>query len=272
MGLAMMNKFQLKDRYTFDDLKEIMALLRSENGCPWDQEQDHHSVRNNFLEEVYEVLDAIDRDSSVDLCEELGDTLLQVVFHSQMSAEAGEFTIDDVCDGICKKLIHRHPHVFGDTVAKDADEVLNNWDAIKKEEKKQTTYSDTLNSVPKAFPALLRAQKVQKRAAKAGFDWPDITEPLLKVSEELAELEDAIEEGCSCQIREEFGDLLFSMVNVSRFLKLDAEEVLAAATDKFIRRFEAVEKMAVSQKIDMPHADAETLDNLWEAAKENEGI
>ncbi|MGN0557650.1 MAG: nucleoside triphosphate pyrophosphohydrolase [Acutalibacteraceae bacterium] len=262
-----MAEFEYKSKYNVDDLVKIMELLRSENGCPWDREQTHDSIRNNFLEEAYEVADAIDSDDKRALCEELGDVLLQVVFHSQMEKEAGGFDLGDVADGICKKLILRHPHIFGDTVADSAEKVLNNWDRIKMEEKGQKTFTDTLTAVPKAFPALLRAEKVQKRAAKANFDWPDIYEPLLKLGEELAELEEAIEDGCPSHIFEEYGDLLFSAVNVSRFLKIDSEQALNSATDKFIDRFKAVEQVCIERGIDIKSAELAELDKIWDEIK-----
>ncbi len=260
--------FTFKSEYNIDDLLQIMALLRSENGCPWDKQQTHASIRNNFIEEVYEVADAIDREDNAALREELGDVLLQVVFHAQIEKEKQSFDFNSVADGICKKLILRHPHIFGDTVAKTTEKVLDNWDKIKMQEKGQETYTDTLKSVPKAFPGLLRAAKVQKRAAKANFDWEDVYEPLLKVGEELSELEDAMENGCPCQVYEEFGDLLFAAVNVSRFLKIDAEQALQSATDKFIRRFEKVESLVKDRGIDMKEASLEELDALWDEVKQ----
>ena len=229
----MYNDYRLDGSYSIVDLLRIIEILRGDNGCPWDREQDHHSIRNNFLEETYEVLDAIDRDDVENLREELGDVLLQVVFHSRMEEEAGRFGFKDVCDRICKKLILRHPHVFGDVRAETSAEVLNNWDEIKKKEKGQDTFTDTLNSVPRAFPALMRAAKVQKRAAKAGFDWADCAGAMDKLEEEMAELEAARTGGSAEETLEEMGDLLFSMVNVSRFLHCDPEEALTKATDKF---------------------------------------
>ena len=261
------NEFTFKENYNIYDLVLIMAMLRSENGCPWDKEQDHKSIRNNFLEEVYEVVDAIDCDDKAALCEELGDVLLQVVFHSQMEREAGSFDFDDVADGICKKLILRHPHIFSDVSADTTEQVLDNWEKIKMVEKNQLSYTDTLKSVPNAFPALMRAATVQKRAAKAGFDWPDVYEPLLKLSEELAELSEAVTEENSEQIKEEFGDLLFSMVNVSRFLNVDAEQALGDATNKFISRFSKVEEIAKKRGIDMKSASLEQLDAIWDEVK-----
>lgn len=266
----MIKDFDFKDNYKFEDLVRIMEILRSDEGCPWDREQNHDSIRNNFLEEVYEVVDAIDRDNKTDLKEELGDCLLQVVFHSQIAKENGDFDLNSVADGICKKLILRHPHIFGEVKADTSEKVLDNWDKIKMVEKGQESYTDTLKSVPKAFPALMRAAKVQKRAAKANFDWDDVYEPLFKVGEELDELEEAVERGCPFSINEEYGDLLFAMVNVSRFLKIDSEQALAAATDKFIGRFEKLEKKAIERGIDMKNSDLDTLDDLWEEVKSEE--
>jgi len=266
----MIKDFDFKQNYNIDDLLKIMEILRSEEGCPWDREQTHDSIRNNFLEEAYEVADAIDRNSKVDLKEELGDCLLQVAFHSQIAKENGDFDINGVADGVCKKLILRHPHVFGEVQADTAEKVLDNWDKIKMVEKGQESYTDTLKSVPKVFPALLRAAKVQKRAAKANFDWEDVYEPLMKVGEELSELEEAVEDGCPLRISEEFGDLLFAAVNVSRFLKIDAEQALASATDKFINRFEMVEQKAKKKGIDMKNASLEELDCIWDEVKSEE--
>lgn len=266
----MIKDFEIKQNYNIDDLIKIMEILRSEDGCPWDKEQTHDSIRNNFLEEAYEVADAIDRDNKVDLKEELGDCLLQVAFHSQIAKENGDFDFDSVADGVCKKLILRHPHVFGDVKADTAEKVLDNWDKIKMVEKGQESYTDTLKSVPKAFPALLRAAKVQKRAKKANFDWEDVYEPLMKVGEELSELEEAVEDGCPFRISEEFGDMLFAAVNVSRFLNVDAEQALASATDKFIARFEKVENKAKEKGIDMKNASLEELDAIWDEVKSEE--
>jgi tetrapyrrole methylase family protein/MazG family protein len=262
-----MNGFSEKEKYTIDDLVEIMRILRSDGGCPWDREQTHESIRPNVLEEAYEVADAIDSGDKDALCEELGDLLLQVVFHSRMEQEAGGFDFDDVADGICKKLIHRHPHIFADVKVGSAEEVLKNWDGIKKEEKGQQTFTDTLRSVPRAFPALMRAQKVQKRASRAGFDWRDVDGVLPKIAEEAGELAEACKRGDADEIESELGDLLFSVVNLSRFLKVDSEQALAASTDKFIARFEQVEKMAAQRGIDMQSAGLSQLDQLWDEAK-----
>ncbi len=264
----MLSKTDFKrDNYSVEDLRDIVKILREPGGCPWDAEQTHKSIRNGLLEEAYEVVDAIDNDDGVALCEELGDLLLQVVFCSQISAEDKSFNLDNVADGICKKLILRHPHVFGDVVAETSDKVLENWDAIKRDEKSQNTYYDTLESVPKAFPALMRAAKVQKRASKAGFDWDNINDAFSKISEETAELQEAIETGDIQNINEEFGDLLFAVVNVSRFLNLDAEQSLALATDKFMARFYEVEKAVIKSGRDMKELSISELDQIWESVK-----
>lgn len=256
-----------KEKYDVGDLLDIMKILRDPDGCPWDREQTHRSIRRDLLEEAYEVADAIDCDDKEALCEELGDLLLQVAFHAQISRDNGEFTFDEVADGICKKLILRHPHVFGNVEAETTEQVLDNWDAIKKEEKHQESYTDTLTSVPRAFPALMRAAKVQKRAAKAGFDWDDLTGAAAKLPEELEEFSAALKSGSAEDIEEEFGDLLFSAVNVSRFLKIDPENALAKATDKFIGRFEKVEKICVDRGKDMKTMSLQELDGIWEEVK-----
>lgn len=258
-----------KEKYSIEDLLQIMKILRSPGGCPWDIEQTHQSIRKDLLEEAYETADAIDLDDKDAMCEELGDLLLQVVFHSDIAQKNGEFTFDDVVDGISKKLILRHPHVFGNVEADTAEKVLENWDAIKRDEKHQESYTDTLTSVPRAFPALMRAAKVQKRAAKAGFDWDDVSGALDKLSEEIEELKTAVNSGNQIDINEEFGDLLFSMVNVSRFQKIDAESSLASATDKFIDRFERVEQICKKKGKDMKEMSLFELDAIWNSVKHN---
>ncbi len=256
-----------KDKYSVEDLRDIVRILREPGGCPWDAEQSHKSIRRDLLEEAYEVADAIDTDDNVALCEELGDLLLQVVFHSQIATEEKAFTLDEVADGVCKKLILRHPHVFGDVVVENSDEVLNNWDAIKREEKSQETFTDTLESVPRAFPALMRAAKVQKRASKAGFDWDNADDAFKKLPEELEEFKEAIKSGDKAQMDEEFGDLLFAAVNVSRFYKIDAESSLASATDKFMNRFKSVEQEVLKSGHSMTDLSLEELDAIWEKVK-----
>ena len=258
--------FQYKDSYGVKDLEEIVRILRAPGGCPWDAEQTHQSIRRNFLEEAYEAVEAIDEGSPEHLEEELGDVLLQVVMHTRMEQEAGRFDLDGVADGICKKLIYRHPHVFGDVAVSGTGEVLSNWEALKRKEKGQATNTDALEAVARALPALWRAEKVQKKARKAGFDWPDVSGALDKLSEELEELKTAAAEGTN--VEEELGDLLFSAVNAARFLKVDPEDALNGATDKFIGRFRKVEAQAAAQGKAMEDMGLEELDALWERAKE----
>lgn len=261
-----MDGFEFKEHYTIEDLIHIVKILRSENGCPWDKEQTHESLRRDFIEEVYEAVEAIDCQDPDMLREELGDVLLQVVFHADLEADAGSFDFDDVADEICKKLIFRHPHVFGELKLSTADEVLENWDRIKKESKSQT-YTDTLNAVPKVFPALMRAQKVGKRAGCAGMDFENAEAALASLESELAELKQAILSGSSKETAEELGDLLFSSVNVARKCGLDAEETLTLATEKFIRRFTAVEAELRQNGIDMKSLSIEELDSYWNRLK-----
>ena len=256
-----------KEKYTFDDFKKIIEILRSPEGCPWDREQTHNTIRNEFIEETYEAVDAIDRGDKTDLCEELGDVLLQIMLHSQIADENGDFNVEDVIDGVAKKMVLRHPHVFGDVSVENSAQVLENWDKIKKTEKHQTSYTDTLKSVPMSYPALMRAQKIQKRAGKVGFDFESIEAPLQKLNEEHAELLEAIATGDKEKITEEYGDLLFTMVNISRFLKIDSEEALQKASDKFIRRFEAVEDAADKKGKDMKEMSLKELDALWDDVK-----
>ena len=258
--------FQYKDSYGVKDLEEIVRILRAPGGCPWDAEQTHQSIRRNFLEEAYEAVEAIDEGSPEHLEEELGDVLLQVVMHARMEQEAGRFDLDGVADGICKKLIYHHPHVFGDVAVSGTGEVLSNWEALKRKEKGQATNTDALEAVARALPALWRAEKVQKKARKAGFDWPDVSGALDKLSEELEELKTAAAEGTN--VAEELGDLLFSAVNAARFLKVDPEDALNGATDKFIGRFRKVEAQAAAQGKAMEDMGLEELDALWERAKE----
>ena len=262
--------FQSKDKYGLTDLVDIMILLRSKDGCPWDREQTHSSIRKNLIEEAYEVADAIDLNDKDLLCEELGDLLLQVVFHSRISEEAGGFNLNDVADGICKKLIIRHPHIFADVIANNSQEVLDNWDEIKKREKGQTTATETLYSVPKVLPALMRSQKVQKRAAKAGFDYENVEMAIEDLESEIAELKEAIASKDKARYTEELGDLVFSAVNVSRLIKVDAEEALTESCNKFIGRFEKVEGLAVKEGIEMQGASINVLNKLWDEAKASE--
>lgn len=257
--------FEYKESYGVKDLAEIVKILRAPGGCPWDAEQTHESIRRNFLEEAYEAVEAIDEQSPAHLQEELGDVLLQVVFHARMEEERGSFDLDAVADGVCKKLIFRHPHVFGDVTVSGTGEVLSNWEDLKRVEKSQTTHTDALESVARSLPALWRAEKVQKKAKKAGFDWPDVSGAVDKLSEELGELQAAIRENGN--VEEELGDLLFSAVNAARFVHVDPEEALTKATDKFISRFARVEALAQKGDKPMEEMTLAELDKLWEEAK-----
>lgn len=258
--------FERKTAYQADDLVEILRLLRAPGGCPWDREQTHESIRRNFLEEAYEAVEAIDQKDPEHLREELGDVLMQVAFHAVMEEEAGRFDWNDVADQVCKKLIFRHPHVFGETTVSGTGEVLTNWEALKRQEKGQQSTTDALEAVARSLPALWRAEKVQKKASKAGFDWPDVSGALDKLSEEVAELRQAMVEGTNPE--EELGDVLFSAVNVARFLKADPEVILQQASDKFISRFAKVEQAAQRQNRAMEDMELAELDKLWEMAKE----
>lgn len=259
--------FIQKDCYNIEDLINIIRLLREPGGCPWDAKQTHESIKKNLIEETYEVIEAINKDDKALLCEELGDLLMQVVFHAQMESEAGVFGFDEVADGVCKKLVERHPHVFGEVTVNGVDDVLTNWDAIKKKTKGQKTTAESMFSVPRELPALMRASKLQKKAADIGFDWPDVSGALDKLEEEIAELREAIANNDKANINEEFGDFLFSAVNVSRFIKVDAEESLTAASDKFLARFTQVEELANERNIDMKASSLEQLDALWDEVK-----
>lgn len=262
-----MISYPQKEHYTLEDLRAVVRILRHEGGCPWDQVQTHQSLRRDFLEETYEAIEAIDRENPALLCEELGDVLLQVVFHADIEQDAGRFTLDDVADGITKKMIARHPHVFGEATARDMGELLSNWETLKRQEKGQATVTDAMEAVARTLPALWRAEKVQKKAAGCGFDWADASEAIWKLPEEAEEVREALEnnEG-EDRVAEELGDLMLASVTLSRFLGRDPEEVLNAATDKFIQRFAAVERLAAGQ--DFHDISTEELVKLWKKAKE----
>ena len=263
-----MINFTSKPRYMLDDLIRLVHALRAPGGCPWDAAQTHLSIRRNFLEEAYEACEALDCDDEAMLREELGDVLLQVVFHAQMEKEKGVFDMDDVADGICKKLIFRHPHIFGDVTVGSTDEILSNWDDLKRKEKKQETDTSTLESVSKSLPSLIRAQKLQKKAAKVGFDWPDVSGALDKVEEELAEVRAAI--GGDGDVEEEIGDLIFAVTNVSRFVKVDSERAAEKTCNKFVRRFADMEQQAKAQGKQLSELTLEEMDALWDEAKKKE--
>lgn len=263
-------EFKEKENYNFNDLVEIVKILRSPNGCPWDREQTHKSIRSNFIEETYEAIEAIDTDDAELLKEELGDVLLQVALHSEIESEKQSFDINDVCDGVCKKLIVRHPHVFGTVQADTTDQVLKNWDAIKMQTKSQKSQTQAMQSVSKALPSLMRSAKIQQKAAKVGFDWDNVFGALEKLFEECNELKAAILSNDEENQREELGDVLFSAVNVARFLNIDSEHALYDACDKFTNRFSKVEALANERDIDMKTASLSQLDSLWEEVKINQ--
>lgn len=254
-----------KKSFDTNDLIEIVRILRSPGGCRWDGEQTHQSIRRNFLEEAYEVAEAIDEGSVEHLKEELGDVLLQVVFHTSIEEDAGRFNLDDVADGICKKLIYRHPHVFGDVSVSSTGEILANWEELKKKEKGQSTQADAVDAVARSLPALWRAEKVQKKAAKGGFDWPDVSGPLDKLSEELDEVRAAV--SGKGDVAEELGDLLFAAVKVCRFMDVDPEAALHAASDKFAARFRRVEEEVTARGCEMEEMSVAQLEEIWDRVK-----
>ena len=257
--------FSLKDKYNVQDLVDIVKVLRAPGGCQWDAQQTHESIRRNFLEEAYEVAEAIDQQSTEHIQEELGDVLLQVVFHTSIEEEEGRFNLDDVANGVCQKLIFRHPHVFGDVTVSSTGEILANWEELKKKEKGQATQADAVDAVARSLPALWRAEKVQKKAAKVGFDWDSVDGAVDKLSEELGEVKQAI--AGHGDPAEELGDLLFAAVNVARFLKVDPEDALQAACDKFAARFRRVEEAVTAQGKQMEDMSLTELDDIWNAIK-----
>ena len=257
--------FENKLNYGVYDLKSLMELLRGPDGCPWDSEQTHQSIRRNLLEEAYEAAEAIDEGDTEHLLEELGDVLMQVVFHADIAEKEGRFSLDDIADATCKKLIRRHPHVFGEVKAKNGSESLVFWEEIKREEKLQENVSDAMRSVASSLPALWRAEKIQKKAAKCGFDWPDYTGALDALCAELSELKGAISSGEG--IEEELGDLLFSAVNVARFFKVDPESALGSASDKFISRFARLESAASDLGKHLEDMSLDEMESLYQKAK-----
>lgn len=272
--------FIIKERYTIEELRALMAFLRSPEGCPWDREQTHDSIKKNLLEEAYEAIDAIDSEDPAKICDELGDVLMQVVFHAQMATEQGSFDFDDVLSGICRKLISRHTHIFAGDSSGTASEVLGLWEKNKKKEKGLKSQSQVLKDVPRSLPALQRSYKVQQKAAGVGFDWEDKHGPLEKIHEELAEIAQAeLEAAAAVEAGEmtaeqagrivagEVGDFLFAAVNYARHLKVQPEMALSSSTEKFIRRFTAVEEMALQEGLDLNYMSLAELDKLWDRVK-----
>ncbi len=256
---------------SIERLLEVMRRLRAPDGCPWDREQTHESLKSDLIEEAYEVIDAIESGNVSHLEEELGDLLLQVVFHSQICEENGHFEFSDVANAIVEKLERRHPHVFGEVQVSDTGEVLQNWDAIKKAEKAEADKpASIVSGIPKHLPALQKAHQVQKRAARAGFDWKHIDDVFDKLHEEIEEVKEAINRNHEEDIRAELGDLLFSVVNVSRFLGHNPEELLNHNVKKFVRRFQSVEEQVHARGRDFKDFTLEELDAFWDEAKKSE--
>lgn len=256
----------------FSELVAIMARLRGPDGCPWDRKQTHTTLRPYLLEEAYEALEAIDAKDDAELCKELGDVLLQVVFHAQIAAEEGRFDIEAVGRAIVDKLVRRHPHVFDDASVEGADEVLRRWEQIKKQERREQGEAapSLLAGIPKPLPALMRAHRVQARVAQQGFDWDDVDGALAKVEEEFAEVRQAWEQGNAAAVEEEFGDLLFSLVNASRFLEVEPEQALRRAVAKFERRFRVLEEAVQARGEEVAALSLAALDEIWDEVKARE--
>lgn len=262
-----MVNFECMDSYGMEDLERIVALLRAPGGCPWDREQTHESIRRNVLEEAYEVCEAIDEGSPEHLCEELGDLLMQVILHASMAKDEGAFDMDAIADMACKKLVHRHPHVFGAVAADTPEKVLENWDAIKRADRAQQTAASAMDGVSHGLPGLMRSEKIQNKAAKLGFDWPAVGGAMDKLREEVGELQEGIDAGDVENIKEELGDVLFSAVNVARFYKLDSEELMHAACGKFIRRFRYVEEGAAKLGRRLEDMSLEEMEEIYQQGR-----
>lgn len=251
-------------KYTIDDLRDIMVQLRGENGCPWDRVQTHQSIKKSMIEECYEAIDALDSGDDSAFANELGDVLLQVIFHSRIAEERGAFSFDDVLNEICTKLITRHTHVFGKDKAVSEEEALGQWEKNKKKEKNLDSYTAMLKDVPNYLPALMRSEKIQKKAGSVGFDWDNVEDVYDKVNEEIEELRAAKDVE---SVEEEYGDLLFAVVNLGRHIGVTPEIALTKASDKFIKRFEKMEEEAIGKGADMSKLSLDELEILWENAK-----
>lgn len=258
--------FLCKESYDLRDFVALITFLRSPDGCPWDQVQTHESIRRNFLEETYEACEAIDAGDTAHLKEELGDVLMQVLFHTDIERAAGHFDIDDVADAACKKLVYRHPHVF----RRDEPDAPD-WDTIKQRERAQTTTAEAMDSVARSLPALWRCEKIQAKAAKTGFEWPDADAALDKVEEETRELREAVASCNADAVAEELGDLLFAAVKVARFAGVDPEQAAHAACEKFIRRFAAMEAAAADSGVPLEQRTLAQMQSLWQQAKQTAG-
>lgn len=262
----------LENKKDFNDLVSIIDTLRGEDGCPWDIEQTHESLKNQLIEECYEVVDAINNDDIDGIIEELGDVLLHVVFHASIGNDDGYFNMTDIIESICNKMIYRHPHVFENKKKTTSEEVVATWDELKTKEKEFNSVTDELKAIARSLPSLIRADKVQNKAAKVGFDWNKVEDAALKVEEELKEVLEVYKSDNKEKIVEEVGDLLFSCVNVARFLKVNEEEALSKTTEKFIKRFSFIEKYALSKGKKLIEMSLEEMDNLWNEAKKVEKI
>lgn len=257
--------------YNMSNLEDLMDALRGEGGCPWDRAQTHESLKPHLIEEAYEVLEALEEENDALLQEELGDLLLQVLFHSTIAKEQGRFQLKDVMQSLGEKIVFRHPHVFKDRTANSEGEAVASWEDQKRKEKNITSTTESMKRIPKHLPALMRAYKVQGKARQVGFDWEDPKDVLKKVHEELGELLEAREQGDQKSIEEEGGDLLFSVVNLLRFFDVEPEGALNRTTDKFIQRFDSVEQDAVKGGNPMENMDLEDLEELWQRAKGKKG-
>ena len=262
-----MVEWEYKEKYGLEDFIRLIDVLRGPGGCPWDIKQTHESLKHNVVEEAWEVVDAINEGSEAHLREELGDLLMQVIFHASISKEHGGFTLDDISDEAVKKLVHRHPHVFGSVKADTPDEVLTTWDAIKRADRGQQSAASAMDGIPRGLPGLMRSEKIQSKAAKYGFDWPDVSGAMDKLREETAELQEGIDAGDIENIKEEIGDALFSVVNVARFYKLDTEECMHAACEKFIRRFRYLEEGAAREGLRLEDMTLGQMERIYQEAR-----
>ena len=255
---------------SFDRLVDVVAMLRSDNGCPWDLAQTHESLKADLIEEAYELIEAIDAKVPKKICDELGDLLMQVMLHSQIATDRNEFSVDEVIENLTEKLVRRHPHVFGSVVATDENEVLENWEEIKRGEDGNKDRKSSLDGIPHSLPSLQRAEKIQKKASRAGFDWDQTEDVLPKLQEEIDEIEESIRNDDITEIEMEIGDLLFSVVNLCRFLNVQPEEALRKSTRKFADRFQRMETTLERTNKTFKDYDLSTLDQIWEQVKQQE--
>ena len=255
---------------SFDRLVDVVAMLRSKNGCPWDLAQTHESLKADLIEEAYELIEAIDAKVPKKICDELGDLLMQVMLHSQIATDRNEFGVDEVIENLTEKLVRRHPHVFGSVVATDENEVLENWEEIKRGEDGNKDRKSSLDGIPHSLPSLQRAEKIQKKASRAGFDWDTTEDVLPKLQEEIDEIEESIRNDDITEIEMEIGDLLFSVVNLCRFLNVQPEEALRKSTRKFADRFQRMETTLERTNKTFKDYNLSTLDQIWEQVKQQE--